>query len=49
MTITITVTTETAEGTTVETHIATPDTYAEVREQIRQAAPHGSTQHITDK
>ena len=49
MTYTITVTTETEAGTTVEHHAATPDTVDEVREEIRQAAPYGSTRLITVK
>jgi hypothetical protein len=49
MTFTITATTETAEGRTVETHTATADTVDEVREQIRQSAPRGSVQTITVK
>lgn len=49
MTLTITVTTETETGTTVERHAATPDTVDEVREELRQAAPYGSTRLITVK
>jgi hypothetical protein len=49
MTLKITVTTETDTGTTVEHHAATPDTVDEIREQLRLAAPHGSTRLITVK
>jgi hypothetical protein len=49
MTFKITAITETAEGRSVETRTATADTVDEVREELRQAAPYGSTQTITVK
>jgi hypothetical protein len=49
MTFTITAITETAEGRSVETRTVTADTVAEVREELRQTAPHGSTRTITVK
>jgi hypothetical protein len=49
MTYTMTVTTETATGTTVETHTLVADELAEYREKARQSAPRGSVQTITVK
>lgn len=49
MTYTMTVTTETAAGKTVETHTVAADELPELREKARQSAPRGSVQTITVK
>lgn len=49
MTYTMTVTTETENGTTVKRYSVTADELPELRAELRQAAPHGATQTITVK
>jgi hypothetical protein len=49
MTYTMTVTTETATGTTVKRYSVTADTVNDKRAEVRQSAPRGSTQTITVK
>jgi hypothetical protein len=47
--MTYTITVKTAGGRTIETRTVHADQVDEVREEFRQAAPHGSTQTITVK
>jgi hypothetical protein len=44
--MTFTITVKTAGGRTIETRTVHADQVAEVREEFRQAAPHGSSRRI---
>jgi hypothetical protein len=47
--MTYTITVKTAGGRTIETRTVHADQVDEVREELRQAAPHGSSRRITVK